>query len=47
MKTAFERLGSTQKKLVTLSRSNHLIFWDYDAEEAIKEIETFAGTGNG
>lgn len=44
MQAAFARLGSAQKKLVTLERSNHLVFWDYDAEEAIKEIEAFVGT---
>jgi carboxylesterase len=42
-RAAFELLGSAQKKFVTLPRSNHLLFWDYDAEEAIAEIAEFVG----
>ncbi len=42
-KAAFARFGGARKEFVTLPRSNHLIFWDRDAEEALRAIEEFVG----
>lgn len=38
---AFGKLGSTQKKYVTLTRSNHHILWDYERDEVTREVEAF------
>ena len=46
-RTAFAQFGSAHKEFVTLPRSNHLIFWDRDAEEALRAIEAFLGAAGG
>jgi esterase/lipase len=33
-KAAFARISSADKKALWVTRSNHMIFWDYDREEA-------------
>lgn len=38
---AFELLGSTDKRFVSLSRSSHHIFFDYDREQVLDEIGRF------
>ncbi|MDX9974026.1 MAG: alpha/beta fold hydrolase [FCB group bacterium] len=38
---AFNQLGSTDKRLVWLARSNHHIFWDYEDEQVLTEILGF------
>ena len=38
---AFDLLGSEEKRLVWLEKSDHQIFWDYDRDEVIEEILTF------
>ena len=38
---ALIQMGSTDKRLVWLERSNHHVFWDYDAEQVMREIVEF------
>lgn len=38
---AFIHIGSAEKKLVKLDRSNHHLFWDYDREQVDEEILNF------
>ncbi|MBI4559169.1 MAG: alpha/beta fold hydrolase [Candidatus Hydrogenedentes bacterium] len=38
---AFEAMGSTNKQAVWLERSNHHVFWDYDAKEVAEEVLAF------
>ncbi len=38
---AFDRMGSDDKRLVWLERSNHHIFWDFDRNEVMREIIAF------
>jgi carboxylesterase len=42
-KTAFESIGSKDKRMVWYEQSNHHILWDYDSEAAKKEIVEFLG----
>jgi alpha-beta hydrolase superfamily lysophospholipase len=38
---ALERMPAKNKKKLWLDRSNHILFWDYDAEKAIAETVAF------
>ena len=40
---AFHAVASRDKTLIWINRSNHHIFWDFDREEVMKEIEEFVG----
>lgn len=40
---AFDRMASSDKKFVELHDSNHHIFWDYEQEQVMREIEEFVG----
>ncbi|MFC1692601.1 alpha/beta hydrolase [Candidatus Latescibacterota bacterium] len=40
---AFDSINSTGKRAVWLKTSNHHIFWDYEHDEVIEEIEKFLG----
>ncbi|MFH1742937.1 MAG: alpha/beta fold hydrolase [bacterium] len=40
-KKIFERIPSTDKRAVWLDRSNHQLFWDYESEIVMREIERF------
>jgi carboxylesterase len=44
---AFDSLGSTDKRAVWLEKSNHVICWDYDAEEVLTETVAFLAGGPG
>lgn len=35
---AFQAIPAQKKKFVWLNRSNHILFWDYEAEQAINEV---------
>jgi len=41
-KKAFQTMAAEEKKFVLLNRSNHIIFWDYEAEQAIEEVVKLA-----
>ena len=38
---AVEAMPAAQKRTVTLERSDHILFWDYDREQVATEIEQF------
>lgn len=38
---AFRQLGSEDKRIVWLDRSNHHVFWDYDQDRVLDEITAF------
>lgn len=38
---AFQLMASPQKEYVTFKRSNHILLWDYDRDEATQRIEDF------
>ena len=38
---AFENLGSRRKELLWLTRSNHVLLWDWDNETVKERIEEF------
>lgn len=40
---SFDVMASTDKRAVWLKKSNHHIFWDYEREQVMKEIEKFIG----
>ena len=40
-RAAVERMSSEQKEFVTLSRSNHHIFWDYESDEVMEAVLDF------
>ncbi|MFC1736872.1 alpha/beta hydrolase [Candidatus Hydrogenedentota bacterium] len=40
---AVERMASTDKRIVTLTKSNHHVFWDYERELVMDEICKFLG----
>lgn len=40
---AFDAIGSNEKQAVVLERSNHHIYWDYDSEQVMREVEAFVG----
>lgn len=42
-KAAFDRFGSKRKKFVELPRSDHHVFWDYDADLVERKALAFAG----
>ena len=37
----FRRISSHDKRFVTLERSNHVIFWDYERDDVTREIISF------
>ncbi|MDR4497078.1 MAG: alpha/beta fold hydrolase [Candidatus Scalindua sp.] len=40
---AFHMVASQDKTLIWVNRSNHHVFWDFDREKVMKEIEEFVG----
>ncbi|GJQ59676.1 MAG: carboxylesterase [Candidatus Scalindua sp.] len=40
---AFQAVGSHDKALIWVNRSNHHIFWDFDRETVMRETEKFIG----
>jgi len=40
----FEKIGSENKRLVSLAKSDHHIYWDYDAPQVFDEILAFMGS---
>jgi esterase/lipase len=40
---AFHAMAAEQKRLVWVDRSNHHVFWDYEADTVAQEIESFLG----
>ncbi|HUT24763.1 MAG TPA: alpha/beta fold hydrolase, partial [Sumerlaeia bacterium] len=38
---AFENLGSSEKEILWLNESNHIVLWDFEREEAKDRIERF------
>lgn len=41
---AFDTMASTAKQLLWFDRSNHHIYWDYDAEDVARAVEAFCET---
>lgn len=40
---ALHAMASERKRLVWVDRSNHHVFWDYEAETVAREVESFLG----
>ena len=40
---AFDQMPSKHKRFVELTRSNHHVYWDFEREQVISEIEDFLG----
>jgi carboxylesterase len=37
----YDHIGSSEKNIIWLERSNHVLFQDYDKDEVVRRIERF------
>ena len=44
---AFQAIGSTEKQQLWVTRSNHVLLWDFDKEEVIVAVEGFLAGPDG